>query len=238
MRSYAGKHNAKLDILAPADGMLAGWAIAGSEVVREGALLGEVLTPDDGAIEFRAPWAGRVVRNVARATQVTEGQVIAVLHYTSDTPRHVPHVEELVIDDPPPTTRENVVDAPEVREAHPASNSTPTTPHARPGAPQATSRDTPRPRPRTSHATYHLTDQQVADLKALAALHKEIGEGTSMANVSESELLRAALDLFLALPAPVRAPIIERNRQKERDLGYGVGWPRPRRSTKRRRKKK
>jgi pyruvate/2-oxoglutarate dehydrogenase complex dihydrolipoamide acyltransferase (E2) component len=87
-------------------------------------------------------------------------------------------------------------------------------------------------RPRTSHATYHLTTDQAARIKKQALLLKLDGE--ELSDISESEIVRAAVEALLELDRPYLLATLEKNRRREIKGKYGAGWPRPSRNKRRR----
>ena len=221
-----------ITIPAPAAGRLLGWAIAGVQLVTGGELLGEIEASDGTRYPLLAPTAGEVWRRAERGDLVEVGAPVA--GFTPSAPSEA-------LQRPP---------APSTASPQPTPTPVPARATAVPSAPRKVPiveeleleslapRPTPvpasarTPRPRTKHATYHLTDDQQERLKRLVLELKL--EGGELATMSESEALRAAVEMLLALPAPALAATLRENRARERAGKYGVGWPRPMQQEKRR----
>ena len=87
-------------------------------------------------------------------------------------------------------------------------------------------------RRRTRHATYHLTGGQQEAIKELALSLKLVG-GDELGSVGESEIVRAAIELFMSMPGAAKWAVLKDNRQREIEGKYGSGWPRPGRAARR-----
>lgn len=208
-------------IAAPAAGRLLGWAIAGVQLVTGGELLGEIEAPDGTRYPLRAPGEGEAWRRAKRGDLVEEGTPVA--GFTARTPSEA---LQQPLAPAPAAPRSTPAPAPARATAAPtAPRSVPIVEELKLEPPPPPSAPARTPRPRTKHATYHLTDNQQERLKRLVLELKL--EGGELATMSESEALRAAVEMLLALPGPALAATLRENRARERAGKYGVGWPRP-----------
>lgn len=131
---------------------------------------------------------------------------------------------------PEPVKRATPIAAPQHTSPAPKTQPAPSGEALAPSAPEpaiaAVMEPAPKPkrqqRQRTRHATWHVTDEQADRLKKTVAQ-------LTLQNISanESELVRAALEMFFALPEPARQAMIRENKEREMAGRYGVGWPKP-----------
>lgn len=78
---------------------------------------------------------------------------------------------------------------------------------------------------KTTHKTYHVEESQVQRVKRLA-LELQLDDQAPL-DCNESELIRAAIEMLLALPRPALQATLSVNRDREKAGRYGSGWPRP-----------
>lgn len=87
-------------------------------------------------------------------------------------------------------------------------------------------------KPRTVAKVYRVTPGQVERVKSL--VQQVNGEALDLDGppLSESELIRAAVELLDSLSTRALLAIVQENRTREKEEGYGTGWPRPTRYAK------
>ncbi len=74
------------------------------------------------------------------------------------------------------------------------------------------------------HHTLHLAASQIEALRQYSyRLKLEQGAGA----YSQSEIARAAIQLFLSMPEPARLDLLKVNREREEAGQWGAGFPRP-----------
>lgn len=202
-----------------------------------------------GEIEITSPYNG-----IVRALMLREGELVSpgtVLCYIEpDTPPQRPRAPARrtqessptlsLPDSPPPASR------PAAAATEPEAEPEPSSPRRstllpdiealvleRASVPQAPA--TParqKKQPRTVAKVYRVTPGQVERVKAL--VHEVNTEASEWGGppLSESELMRAAIELLDSLSTRALLAIVQENRAREKEEGYGTGWPRPTRYTK------
>lgn len=93
-----------------------------------------------------------------------------------------------------------------------------------------------RKKARTKAKVYRVTPDQVQQVKALTQQVRAHEHAPTGPPISESELIRASIELLSSLSLEAVLAIMAENRERERAGKYGAGWPRP--GCHRRRKKR
>ena len=227
-----------LQIVAPAAGRLLGWVLSGVPVVTAGALLGEVEDAGGKVHELRAPAAGRFWPLTKRGELVTAGEPLATLDAKGSEGMPTGPSEAKIVQSPsrpPQRSPAPPVAIPVAREAPIVEELTLDPPSNAPGgATRGAGVSSPSlsasrgsggnvARQKTRNRTYSMAVHQEDELKRI--VHRLALEGGPAVN--ESELVRAAVAMLLALHRPALLDVIEANKARERAGAYGVGRPRP-----------
>lgn len=82
-------------------------------------------------------------------------------------------------------------------------------------------------RPRTKAKVYRVTPDQIQRVKQLVHAVNDYGFEAGGPPLSDSELIRAGIELLASLSLTAVVAIVDENREREQIGKYGAGWPRP-----------
>jgi pyruvate/2-oxoglutarate dehydrogenase complex dihydrolipoamide acyltransferase (E2) component len=214
---------------AEATGTLHLWKVQKGQQVSVGDALAWVRSADNGGHTIRAACSGVIRAIIAPAgKKLTAGEVVCYVE-----PQDAPESRQASDATPRPGQPRNASQRPN-GAAHEVIARRPSTLPAVeeasvPSTPAASS--TKPKRGRTTHKTYHLSEEQTKRIKRLSL---ELRLDDNAPDCNESELVRAAVEMLLSLPQPALLQWVEENRRREAAGRYGTGFPRPGKRRKRR----
>jgi pyruvate/2-oxoglutarate dehydrogenase complex dihydrolipoamide acyltransferase (E2) component len=205
---------------AEASGTLNAWRVQKGQIVEVGDVLATVRSAKNGGYVVKAACSGVIRAIIAPAgKKLAAGEVVCYIESQS-----APAPPQRT---PAPRARENtsVTGSASQPSTMPAKRQSTLPAVEDSSIPATATKIDERPkRGRTTHQTYHLSEDQVKRIKRLS-LEMKLDEEAP--NCNESELVRAAVEMLLSLPQPALLQWVEENRRREEAGRYGTGFPRP-----------
>jgi pyruvate/2-oxoglutarate dehydrogenase complex dihydrolipoamide acyltransferase (E2) component len=207
---------------AAAPGTLHAWKVQKGQVVEAGEVLAIVRSATSGHYQLLASCAG-IVRAILAPVgkKLTPSEVVCYVE-----PQDAPESRQASDATPRPRQGQNASQRPNGVASDAITRRPSTQPAVEelsvPSTPAASS--TKPQRGRTTHKTYHLSEEQTRRIKRLSL---ELRLDDNAPDCNESELVRAAVEMLLSLPQPALLQWVEENRRREAAGRYGTGFPRP-----------